>query len=115
MTRILLVMPFLFLMTVAQAYAAGSLTLNWTDKSDNESGFKIERKLGPTGTFAEVGRVGANIVTYPDPNLAYGTAYCYRVRAFNADGDSAYTNEACGTTKANPLPNAPTGLTVVAQ
>lgn len=83
---------------------AAQLTLAWTDNSNNEDGFKIERKLGQTGTFAQIATVGADITSYTDAGLAAGTTYCYRVRAFNTAGDSAYTSEACGTASTTNQP-----------
>ena len=100
------------LLIAAPVYAAGSLTLNWTDNSNNEDGFKIERKQGPTGMFAEIAQVGVDVVTFSDvtPDLQ---EYCYRVRAFNAVGDSTYSNEDCGIpTLAPVVPSNPTGLVV---
>ena len=78
--------------------SAAQLTLSWTDASENEDGFGVERKTGTSGTFARVASVSSNISTYMDPNLASSTTYCYRVNAFNTAGSSAYTNEICGTT-----------------
>ncbi|WP_243689515.1 hypothetical protein [Geotalea toluenoxydans] len=43
-----------------------SIGLSWTDNSGNEEGFKIERKLGEQGTFAQIGVVGAGSTTYTD-------------------------------------------------
>jgi Divergent InlB B-repeat domain len=80
--------------------SAAQLTLSWTDASDNEDGFGIERRTGTTETFARVASVSPNVSTYTDPNLASSTTYCYRVNAFNSAGSSAYTNEICGTTLA---------------
>jgi len=77
---------------------AGNLTLTWNDNSNNEDGFKIERKEGLTGTFAEIAMVGANVSSYADTGLTDGTTYCYQVRAYNGAGDSPYTNEDCNTT-----------------
>jgi hypothetical protein len=92
------------------------LTVTWTaDATTNEDGFGIERKEGATGTFAEVKRVGANVLTWTDQGLKYNTLYTYRVFAFNATGKSenpTYSPEASATTIADPLPKAPTGLTV---
>ena len=77
---------------------AAQLTLTWTDNSTNEDGFKIERKIGTTGTYAQIAVTGASVTSYTDSNVADGTTYCYRLLAFNTAGDSAYSNEACGTT-----------------
>ena len=72
---------------------AAQLTLTWTGNSTNEAGFKIERKTGTGGTFAQIATTGVNATSYVD--VGGGTTYCYRVRAFNTVGDSAYSNEAC--------------------
>ncbi len=97
----------LALATPTKSEAGYEYTLTWQDNSDNEDGFKIERKSGPTDTFGEIATVGANVTTYTD-NVADGQQRCYRVRAFNAAGNSAYTNEACGL----PTPGDPTQLTI---
>ena len=81
----------------AEATAA-QLTLQWTDNSPYETGFKIERKTGTAGTYTQVATVGVNVTSYLDPNLTTGTTYCYRVRAFNATQDSIFSNESCSTT-----------------
>ncbi len=84
---------------------AAQLTLNWTDNSTNESGFKIERRTGTSGTFAQVAMVGASTTSYVDNSLANATTYCYRVKAYNSAGDSAYTNVPCATTATTPPPS----------
>jgi hypothetical protein len=83
---------------------ATSLTLAWDDQSSGESGFKIERKTGTGGTFAEIDTVGANVETYTNTGLTPSTTYCYRVCAFSATAVSGYSNEACGTTLAMGAP-----------
>ena len=77
-----------------------ALNLTWTDNSSNEDGFSIERKTGVSGTYAEIATTSANIATYSDTGLTASTAYFYKVRAFNTDGYSAYSNEASSTTSA---------------
>ena len=79
--------------------SAGQLQLAWTDNSNNENGFKIERKPGTTGTFSQIAAVGVNVTTYTDTNLTDGATYCYRLAAFNSAGTSAYSAEGCGTVK----------------
>ena len=74
-------------------------TLTWTDNSNNEDGFKIERETGTSEAFTQIAAVRANVTSYNDSGLTSGTTYCYRVRAFNASGTSGYTAEACRTAK----------------
>jgi Domain of unknown function (DUF1929)/Kelch motif/Fibronectin type III domain len=71
------------------------ISLAWSDNSSNESGFRIERCQGAGCTnFAEIAQVGANTTTYVDGGLVPLVTYEYRIRAFNAAGNSAYSNTA---------------------
>jgi len=93
-------------------FSANQINLSWQDNSDNEDSFKIERKT-QGGSYTQIATVGANVTSYADVGLNSGTSYCYRVRAYNAGGDSSYSNEACATTPINP-PNAPSNLNATA-
>jgi alpha-tubulin suppressor-like RCC1 family protein len=84
----------------ASAVSSSQINLSWTD-SNNETGFKIERKTG-AGSWSQIATVGANVTSYSNTGLAANTTYTYRVRAYNAAGDSAYSNEASATTWQNP-------------
>jgi beta propeller repeat protein len=77
---------------VAKAANANQVNLTWIDKSNNETGFSIERRLGTTGVWAEVDTVGAGIRTYSDTSVDPNTLYNYRVRASASDAVSAYSN-----------------------
>ena len=77
--------------------AAAQLSLTWADTSTNEDGFKVERKTGSTGAYGPLVALAAGTTGYVDAAVATGTTYCYRVRAYNTAGDSAYSNEACAT------------------
>jgi len=88
------------------------INLAWTDASTNEQGFKVERSTDGV-TFAQVGTVGANQTSYAAGGLAFGTAYQFRVRAYDASGDSPNSSVASATTTA-VVPVAPAGLTAAA-
>ena len=91
---------------------SNKVSLSWSDNSGDESGFKIQRKTGVTGTYADIRTTAANVTSYTDNDTALtdGTLYYYRVCATNAAGDSAFSNEASGTT---PLAK-PTSATATA-
>jgi hypothetical protein len=91
----------------------GKLDLSWNDNATNEDGFAIESHVGPCspGTaFTELARVGVNVKAFTHAPLGPGETVCYRVRAFNAAGMSAPSNEAAGTTL--PTPGGPTNLLI---
>jgi Concanavalin A-like lectin/glucanases superfamily/Bacterial Ig domain len=73
------------------------LTLTWRDNSNNEDDFAIERKTGTNGAYSQIASVAADVIFYVDVSVSRGVNYCYRVRAVNSAGASAYTNEACAT------------------
>jgi len=72
-------------------------TLTWSDQSNNEDGFKIERKTG-SGAFAEIATAGANANLYNDSGLNANTVYTYQVRAFTSSANSAYSNSSATET-----------------
>ncbi|MBI5876005.1 MAG: peptidoglycan DD-metalloendopeptidase family protein [Chloroflexi bacterium] len=80
--------------------ASDSLLVKWNDYSNNEDGFKIERRTGAKGAWAQVGTVGENATNLRDAGLAPSTQFCYRMRAFNRAGDSTYSNITCASTLA---------------
>ena len=97
----------------AIAASVNQINLAWTDNATSESGFKIERKIGASGTYAEVATTAANATAFSDSGIADNTEYYYQVRAYNMDGASAYSNEANAITPLAP-PNAPSNLTATA-
>lgn len=83
----------------ASAVSKSQINLAWTDNATNEDGFKIERCKGSTCTnFAQIATVGANVTTFANTGLSKNTTYRYRVRAYNASGNSGYSNIASATT-----------------
>lgn len=90
----------------AAAVSYSKVNLSWTDNSNNEDGFKIERKTGSGGTYAQLATVGSNVKTYQDTGLTALTQYYYRVSAYNGAGTSS-PNETNVTTPIQPDLTAP--------
>ena len=67
-----------------------SIELSWTDNSDNEVGFSIERTIAG-GLFVFIGNTASGVTTFTDSSVIPGVDYSYRVRAYNNDTLSAYS------------------------
>ncbi|MFM8912285.1 MAG: fibronectin type III domain-containing protein, partial [Flammeovirgaceae bacterium] len=85
-----------------------SIALTWTDASNNETGFQIERSTTAGTGFVLLTTTAANVASYTDADVVNGTTYHYRVRAINTGGNSAYTSEVSALFLA--LPEKPTGF-----
>jgi hypothetical protein len=98
----------------ATAESSSNIRLSWTDNSDNETGFKIERSSTSASTgFEEIAITGANVISYNSTSLSPSTTYWYQIRAYNSAGNSAYSNVDNATTQALPIPSAPTGVSAI--
>src|SRR5262249_23159121 len=84
--------------------------LSWTDQSSDETGFSIERCVGTaaaciaSGSFGQAGQSAPNIPAFSDNALKGSTTYSYRVRAFNLNGNSDYSNVVEATPQPTPPP-----------
>jgi titin len=62
--------------------------IQWYDTSNNEEGFKVERKREGEEIFTEIGRAKKNEkALIPSGCAVWGTSY-YRVKAYNSYGES---------------------------
>ena len=84
----------------AVGYGPGRIIISWTDLSNNEGSFSVERSPNGTSGWTVIGSALANANFYIDSGLTQSTTYFYRVRAVNSVGASAYTNTASATTAA---------------
>ncbi|MDO8479285.1 MAG: fibronectin type III domain-containing protein [Candidatus Rokubacteria bacterium] len=75
---------------------AQQLNLSWVDNSGGQAGFIIQRATGTGGPYTQIGQLPVGVVSYADTAVSLGTTYCYQVAAVNSDGESAFSNLACG-------------------
>jgi fibronectin type 3 domain-containing protein len=84
--------------TLAAATASVTqINLSWTDNSDSETGFELQRKA-VGGDWTKVAVTAANVNTFSDTGLASFTHYTYRIRAVIGASASDWSNEAGGDT-----------------
>ncbi len=97
----------------ASADGHDSVTVNWSDASDNEAGFRIERATGD-GPFAAVGTTAAGAESFVDTTVEAETTYRYRLVTLGSGNAAGETSTiASVTTLADPADvAAPTNLTV---
>src|SRR5439155_281225 len=96
---------------VATAASSSQINLTWTDNSSNEDGFKLYRSTDGVN-FTYVKGLAANVTSCSDYDRSPGTTYYYQVLAYNAGGNSPYSNRASVTTPT--LPAAPSNLVATA-
>jgi alpha-tubulin suppressor-like RCC1 family protein len=77
----------------AEISSPTQIDLFWIDNSDNEDGFRIERKINYNGTYEQVAMVGSNAVSWSDTEVLGATSYYYCVKSYNIIGNSLATNE----------------------
>jgi len=85
----------------ASVLSASRIDVRWTDNSGNETGFEVYARTSPTGSYSRVGAVGTNATAFAHGGLAWGSTFYYVVRAINAAGSSANSNEVVASSYAN--------------
>ncbi|MBP9695183.1 MAG: hypothetical protein KBD73_02140, partial [Candidatus Magasanikbacteria bacterium] len=88
-----------------------SITVSWTDNSNNETGFILDSSTNGT-IYANVTTTGADVTSYQVTSLSGGTSYWFRVAAAGASSNSSYvTTTAATVTPSNSAPTTPASLT----
>jgi subtilisin family serine protease len=96
-----------------KATSSTQIVLGWKDNSENESGFKIERKAGACNSsnkWVTIATKPANATTHIISGLSPNTSYVFRVRAYQGSTNSSYSNCATSKTGLPGAPPAPTNL-----
>lgn len=92
--------PLLTPTSLAATNGSGNdINLSWDYTGTGQSGFKVERKLGRNGTYAEIADLGSSARTYADTgSKTANRVYAYRVRAYRTGENGAYSNFVQATT-----------------
>lgn len=96
----------------ANAAGASQINLSWVDNASDERGYKVEHSTDGAA-FSEIGTAAVNATGYTDSGLSVASTYWYRVRAWNASGDSGYSNTDSATTDSLLPPAPPSVLNAV--
>jgi len=93
-----------------RAGSSSRIDLQWTDNSDMENGYSLERNTGRM-EFEVIADLAADTTSYQDENLDPETLYFYRLRAYNENGSmSDYSDVIGGETALTPWAKAYCGL-----
>ena len=95
----------------ATAASNTTISLSWTDTSDNEDGFKIARSTDGIN-YTDIDTLSSGTTNYTDTGLTFNTTYHYQVRSFNTSGDSNTVDGSATTTNSLTAPTI-TSATVV--
>lgn len=68
------------------------ISLTWSDRSGDETGFQIWRSTAADGTYTLVSTTAANVNSYTNSGLTANTRYYYKVRAVKGATYSNYSN-----------------------
>lgn len=95
----------------ATTLSYSDIELNWSDNSDNEDGFVIEKSEDGIN-FSTLHTSLANEISYNDGGLNEVTTYFYRISAYNSVGSSDTTIVFATTDSIPPptIPNNPSSL-----
>lgn len=93
--------------TTSIANGTSAVTCSWTDNSDNEDYFVLERSTDSL-SFTDIAHPAANATAYNDAGLTPATKYFYRIKAHGPLSESAYSAVVSVTTPAaTVLPTVP--------
>jgi subtilisin-like proprotein convertase family protein len=87
----------------------GNVLIQWSDNTDLEDGYILERSLNNNSNFSILAELEVNSFDYVDESVQEETVYFYRVKGFNENGDGNYSSEVEIETLIG-LPNAPSNL-----
>ncbi len=94
----------------ADGYSLIETEVTWQNNATNAEGFEIEENITGSG-ISQSRRLPANSTSASYMYAGSGVKACYRIRAYNKNGYSVWSNQVCATTGVyKSPPPAPTGL-----
>ena len=91
--KVLILIAALSLASIAEAREK---VLAWRDNSDNEDGVYVMQRIGPgSAAWLMLMATEPNQTTVRVQVPADGVRRCFRILAFNGQGDASPTNTAC--------------------
>jgi hypothetical protein len=86
------------------------ILVTWQDNSTGETGFRLERRTEPGGSFGLLTTTGPNTTSFLDQNVTGGVTYTYRVQAlFDGAPPSGFSNQDSATALGDKEPPPPSG------
>lgn len=73
--------------------AGADVALTWTDNTEDEIAFELERSKALPNNYSLIATVEANETTYLDTDVDPNSGFYYRIRALTETDTSAYSNE----------------------
>lgn len=67
-------------------WGQGAVHITWTDRSNNEEYFYVERKAEGETAWQQIAELDQNVVEYYDSDVSGDTIYHYRIKASNPVG-----------------------------
>lgn len=95
----------------AEALSSSRILVRWQPVAPAPDGYRLEQSIDG-GPFAVLPDLPPDATQYTAAGLDPATLYTYRIRAFNAAGTSAYSNEAATVT---PMLEAPALMAVASE
>ncbi len=94
----------------------GQISVSWTAPGNGGSaitGYDVEYRTSPSGTWTDASDSGTD-TTHTKSGLTNGTAYDFRVRAVNAEGNGDWSDTETATPTAPPSGDAPATPSITA-
>lgn len=88
--------------------SSSEIGVSWTDNAPTEDSFRVERSATAGGPWEMAAVIAPNHNSYRDVDRTSEQQICYRVFAFNSEGEAGPSNVAC-----TALPRGPTNLQAI--